>query len=134
MELVSYYQSNIKSIYDRIKDLYNLASPFFDVEVPLPDLTIPKLDNPEGLLNRAFYIWTLACIKQLQSVMNNVIGDFNDNGIIDEDVGDTPDLALWIPERTVIDGMYTTKLQSNFDKCNKLLDNLNAYTKEYMNY
>lgn len=134
MELVNYYQSNIQSIYNRIKGLYNEASPFFDTEVSLPDMKIVKLDNPTGLLNHAFYLWTIACIKQLQSVMNNVVGDFNDNDIIDEDIGDTPELKLWLPERLVVDDIYMLKLKNNFDECNELLDKLNSYTQEYMNY
>lgn len=134
MELVNYYQSNIQSIYNRIKGLYNEASPFFDTEVSLPDMKIVKLDNPTGLLNHAFYLWTIACIKQLQSVMNLVVGDFNDNGIVDEDTGDTAELKLWLPERLSVDDIYMTNLKNNFDMCNKLLDNLNSYTQEYMNY
>ncbi len=134
MELISYYQTNINNIYKQIKDLYNEASPFFDVDVPLPNMEVLKFDNPNGALNRAFYDWSLACIKQLQSVMNAVIGDFNDNGIVNEDTGDTVQLKLWIPERLAVDDEYMTNLKNDFDTCNKLLDNLNSYTQEYMNY
>lgn len=134
MELISYYQTNINNIYNRIKDLYNEASPFFDNDVSLPDMEVMKLNNSKGSLNRAFYDWSLACIKQLQSVMNDVIGDFNDNGIVDEDAGDTALLKLWVPERLAVNDTYMTNLKNNFDMCNKLLDNLNSYTQEYMNY
>ena len=93
-----------------------------------------KLNNPTDLLNRAVYQWTISCIQQLQMVMNNVIGDFNDNDIIDEDIGDTPELKLWLPERLVVDDIYMLGLKNNFDKCNELLDKLNSYTLEFMNY
>ena len=134
MDLIAMYQSNIQNIYNRIKDLYSKASPYFDQDIQLPDLQVMKLSNSNGLLNRAVYQWTIACIKQLQMIMNNVVGDFNDNDIIDEDIGDTPELKLWLPKRLVVDGIYMLKLQNNFDKCNELLDKLNSYTEEYMNY
>ena len=134
MGLISYYQTNIQQIYNRIKDLYSEASPFFDQDVQLPELQVVKLNNPTDLLNRAVYQWTISCIRQLQMVMNNVIRDFNDNDIIDEDIGDTPELKLWLPERLVVDDIYMLGLKNNFDKCNELLDKLNSYTLEFMNY
>lgn len=134
MGLISYYQTNIQQIYNRIKDLYSEASPFFDVEVIPPDLNSVEFNNSTGHLNHAFYVWTIGCIKQLQSVMNTVVSDFNDNDIIDEDNGDTPELKLWLPERLAVDDIYMLKLQNNFDECNELLDKLNSYTQEYMNY
>lgn len=134
MDLVATYQSNIQNIYNRIKDLYSKASPYFDQDVQLPGLQVVKLNNPTDLLNRAVYQWTISCIRQLQMVMNNVIRDFNDNDIIDEDIGDTPELKLWLPERLVVDDIYMLKLQNNFDECNELLDKLNSYTLEFMNY
>lgn len=134
MDLIATYQSNIQNIYNRIKDLYLKASPYFDQDVQLPELQVMKLDNPTNLLNRVVYQWTIACIQQLQMVMNNVVGDFNDNDIIDEDIGDTPELKLWLPERLVVDDIYMLKLKNNFDECNELLDKLNSYTQEYMNY
>lgn len=134
VELVSYYQTNIQSIYNRIKGLYSKASPYFDQDVQLPELQVMNLNNPTDLLNRVVYQWTVSCTQQLQMVMNNVVGDFNDNDIIDEDLGDTPELKLWLPERLVVDDIYMLKLQNNFDECNELLDKLNSYTQEYMNY
>lgn len=134
MDLVATYQSNIQNIYNRIKDLYSKASLYFDQDVQLPELQVVKLNNPTDLLNRAVYQWTISCIRQLQMVMNNVIRDFNDNDIIDEDIGDTPELKLWLPERLVVDDIYMLKLQNNFDECNELLDKLNSYTLEFMNY
>ncbi|NMV48459.1 hypothetical protein FOL80_04350 [Lactobacillus reuteri] len=134
MGLISFYQTNIQQIYNRITDLYSEASPFFDVEVSPPDFNLMKLDNSVGKSNRTFYDWTIYCIKQLQSVMNTVVNDFNTNGIIDENIGDTPMLELWLPERLVVDEVYTMKLNNNFDDCNKLIDSLYSYTKEYENY
>lgn len=134
MGLISYYQTNIQQIYNRIKDLYSEASPFFDAEVPPPDLNLTKLNNSTGNLNRTFYDWTIDCIKQLQTVMNTVVSDFNANGIVDEDIGDTPMLKLWLPERLAVDEVYTMKLKNDFDECNRIIDNLHSYTKEYENY
>lgn len=134
MELISYYQTNIQQIYSRIKDLYSEASPFFDAEVPPPDLNLVEINNSDGKLNRTFYDWTIDCINQLQSVMNTIVGDFNANGIVDEDVGDTQMPNLWLPERLVVDEVYTMKLKNDFDECNRVIDNLHSYTKEYENY
>ena len=134
MDLVATYQNNIQNIYNRIKDLYSKASPYFDQDAQIPDLQVVKLNNPTDLLNRVVYQWTVSCIQRLQMVMNNVVGDFNDNDIIDEDIGDTPELKLWLPERLVVDDIYMLKLQNNFDECNELLDKLNSYTLEFMNY
>lgn len=133
MELISYYQTNIQQIYSRINGLYSEASPFFDVEASPPDLSLAKLDNSVGTLNRTFFDWTIDCIERLKSVMNNVISDFNANEIIDEDIGNTPMLDLWLPERLAVDEIYTMKLENNFDECNKVIDNLYSYTKEYEN-
>lgn len=134
MGLISYYQTNIQQIYNRIKDLYSEASPFFDTEVSPPDLNLTKFNNSTRNLNRIFYDWTIDCIKQLQSVMNTVVSDFNANGIVDEDIGDTPMLKLWLPERLAVDEVYTMKLKNDFDECNRIIDNLHSYTKEYENY
>ena len=134
MGLISYYQTNIQQIYNRIKDLYSEASPFFDTEVSPPDLNLTKFNNSTRNLNRTFYDWTIDCIKQLQSVMNTVVSDFNANGIVDEDIGDTPMLKLWLPERLAVDEVYTMKLKNDFDECNRIIDNLHSYTKEYENY
>jgi len=134
VELISYYQTNIQQIYSHIKDLYSEASPFFDAEVPPPDLNLVEINNSDGKLNRTFYDWTIDCINQLQSVMNAVVSCFNANGIVDEDIGDTPELKLWLPKRLVVDDIYMLGLTNNFNECNELLDKLNSYTQEYMNY
>lgn len=134
MDPVATYQSNIQNLYNRIRNLYSKASPYFDQDIQLPRFQIMKLNNPNGLLNRNVYQWMTNCILQLQIVMDNVVRDFNDNDIIDENIGDTAKLKLWLPRRLPFDDVYMAKLKNNFDMCNKLLDKLNSYTQDYMNY
>ena len=134
MNLVKYYNDNITAIYQRVIDLYNKGRPAYESEVDVPKLSlipVPKYGK-EVKLNRAVYLWTIDCIRQLVQVMNDLIGVYNDSGIIDYDVGDTPDMQLWLPERLVIDDVYIAKLSDNFTECNKLLDQLDKYLQPFL--
>lgn len=131
MNLVKYYNDNLQSIYSRIKSLYEQGKTAFDYDLEVPDLKLLPAPSGSNKLNRAVYLWTLDCIKQLQAVMNDLITVYNDAGIIDYDVGDTEELMLWLPERLAIDAPYIAKLADDFDECNKILDNLLKYLQSY---
>ena len=134
MNLVKYYNDNISSIYSRIQTLYQQGQQAFDSSIEVPKLnllSVPKSNSGEIKLNRAVYLWTLDCIKQLQEVINDLIVVYNDAGVIDYDAGDTEELTLWIPERLAVDDIYIAKLSDNFEQCNKVLDNLLKYLQSY---
>lgn len=136
MNLVKYYNDSITAIYQRVIALYNKGQPAYESEVDVPKLSLIPVPKPKKgqkiKLNRAIYLWTIDCIRQLEQVMNGLIGVYNDSGIIDYDVGDTPDIQLWLPERLVIDDTYIAKLSDDFTECNKLLDKLDKYLQPFL--
>lgn len=132
MNLVKYYNDSIQAIYQRVGALYARGQPAYDGDVEVPELKLVPVPQPGDKLNRAVYLWTLDCIKQLQAVMNGLIDVYNDAGIIDYDTGDTPELKLWMPERLVIDNIYIAKLADNFEECNKVLDGLDKNLQPFL--
>lgn len=132
MNLVDTYNSNITSIYQRIISLYNKASPYFDSEVEVPELKLVPLNNPSKKLNLVVFLWTIDCIKQLERAVNNLIKTYNDSLIINYQVGETPDIVLWLPECLAVDDDYNTKLSGDFEKCNKALDQLETNLEPFL--
>lgn len=130
MDLAQTYQTNIRSIYDRVLVMYQRGQPFYETDVTVPKLT--PLPPTTEVMNRAFYLWTLQCIRQLQGVINALIKVYNDNGIIDYEVGDTPTISLWLPRRLKIDDFYVQQLAADFKQCNDLLDQLNEYLQPFL--
>ncbi|HJF47594.1 MAG TPA: hypothetical protein K8V48_06445 [Limosilactobacillus oris] len=132
MNLVEYYNSNITAIYQRVIALYNKGQPAYEADVATPKLELIPVPKPGDKLNRAVYLWTIDCIKQLEAVVNALIDVYNDNGVIDYDVGDTPDVDLWLPERLAIDDLYIAKLSDDFEACNKALDGLDKNLQPFL--
>lgn len=132
MNLVKYYNDNIQSIYNRVLALYNKGQPAYEADVATPKLELIPVPKPGDKLNRAVYLWTIDCIKQLEAVVNALIDVYNDNGVIDYDVGDTPDIELWLPERLAIDDLYIAKLSDDFEACNKALDGLDKNLQPFL--
>lgn len=132
MNLVEYYNSNITAIYQRVIALYNKGQPAYESSIGVPKLNLIPVPKPGDKLNRAVYLWTIDCIKQLEAVVNALIDVYNDNGVIDYDVGDTPEVELWLPERLVIDDLYIAKLSDDFEACNKALDGLDKNLQPFL--
>ena len=132
MNLVDYYNENITAIYQRVIALYNKGQPAYEADVATPKLELIPVPKPGDKLNRAIYLWTIDCIKQLEAVVNALIDVYNDNGIIDYDMGDTPDVELWLPERLAIDDLYIAKLSDDFEACNKALDGLDKNLQPFL--
>lgn len=132
MNLVKYYQDNINDIYRRVTTLYQRGQPAYESDVDVPKLELIKPPQPADKLNRSVYLWTIDCIKQLETVVNALIGVYNDSGIIDYDVGDTAEIHLWLPRRLVIDDIYIAKLSDNFETCKKLLSQLEEYLQPFL--
>ena len=132
MNLVEYYNSNITAIYQRVIALYNKGQPAYETSVDVPKLSLVPVPKPGDKLNRAVYLWTIDCIRQLEAVVNALIDVYNDNGVIDYDVGDTPDVELWLPERLIIDDLYIAKLSDDFEACNKALDGLDKNLQPFL--
>lgn len=132
MNLVEYYNSNITAIYQRVIALYNKGQPAYESSVDVPKLSLIPVPEPGDKLNRAVYLWTIDCIRQLEAVINDLVAVYNDSGIIDYEVGDTPDIKLWLPERLVIDDIYIAKLADDFGDCKKLLDQLDKNLQPFL--
>lgn len=132
MNLVKYYNDNVTAIYQRVIALYNKGQPTYETRVDVPELSLVPVPKPDDKLNRAVYLWTIDCIRQLEAVINDLVAVYNDSGIIDYEVGDTPDIKLWLPERLVIDDTYIAKLSDDFDDCKKLLDQLDKNLQPFL--
>lgn len=132
MNLINYYNSNIQSIYNVVTDLYKRGQVAYESDVNIPKLKLVPVPQPSKKLNRAVYLWTLECIRQLEAVINDLVAVYNDSGIIDYNIGDTPNINLWLPKRLVIDDLYIAKLSDNFEKCKKLLDQLNKNLQPFL--
>lgn len=132
MNLVKYYNDNIQSIYNEIDSLYKQGQAAYEDAVDVPNLKLLPVPQTGDKLNRAVYLWTIDCIKQLEAVMNGVIDVYNDNGIIDYDTGEIPEIELWLPHRLVIDDIYIAKLSDDFEKCKKLLNQLNKNLQPFL--
>lgn len=132
MNLVEYYNDNITAIYQRVIALYNKGQPAYESEVDVPKLILIPVPKPGDKLNRAVYLWTIDCIRQLEAVINDLVAVYNDSGIIDYEVGDTPDIKLWLPERLAIDDTYIAKLSDDFEVCNKALDGLDKNLQPFL--
>lgn len=131
-DLVDYYYDNISSIYQRIKRLLDIVDTVFMPD----DNTTPSLEikRPETeFLNRTVYLWTLDSIDHLQLVVDYLVGTYNDYNLIDYSTGqETAKIKLWQPKRLLIDLYYWQQLQQNFDRVNKLLDQLEEYAEPYV--
>ena len=132
MNLVEYYNNNIAAIYQRVIALYNKGQPAYESSVDVPKLNLVPVPKPDDKLNRAAYLWTIDCIRQLEAVINDLVAVYNDSGIVDYEVGDTPNIKLWLPERLVIDDIYIAKLSDNFEDCRKLLDQLDKNLQPFL--
>lgn len=132
MNLVKYYNDNITAIYQRVIALYNKGQPAYESSVDVPELSLVPVPKPDDKLNRAVYLWTIDCIRQLEAAINDLVAVYNDSGIVDYEVGDTPDIKLWLPERLVIDDIYIAKLSDNFEDCKKLLDQLDKNLQPFL--
>lgn len=132
MNLVKYYNDNITAIYQRVIALYNKGQPAYESSVDVPKLSLIPAPKPSDKLNRAVYLWTIDCIRQLEAVINDLVAVYNGSGIVDYEVGDTPDIKLWLPERLVIDDTYIAKLSDNFEDCKKLLDQLDKNLQPFL--
>ena len=132
MNLVEYYNDNITAIYQRVIVLYNKGQPAYEVSVDVPELSLVPVPKPGDKLNWAVYLWTIDCIRQLEAVINDLVTVYNDSGIIDYNIGDTPDIKLWLPERLAIDDPYIAKLSDDFEECKKLLDQLEKNLQPFL--
>lgn len=136
MELISYTINHTQAIYDRIKHLYEVEIKFDDVEdAEIPDLKVRPV--PEGVLNRAVYLWEFKLIDDLEVALNELVGFYNDQGVTDPDnnYANTGEIRLVRPGKSgkdlIIDNFEKT-LDKNYDVADKLLDQLEKNVNEYM--
>ncbi len=133
VNLVDYYYDNISRIYPRVNHLLDIVNNvFMPDETNAPSLIINK--PPTDYLNRTVYLWTLDSIDHLQVVIDYLVGTYNEYNLTDYSTGGraTSKIKLWRPKRLLIDDYYWQKLQQNFDRVNKLLDQLEKYAEPYV--
>lgn len=132
VNLVDYYYDNLTRIYQRVKKLEDIINTvFMPDDLDTPSLEVKPVTTQ--MLNLAAYRWTLECMRQLQDVVDWLVGTFNGYNLVDLTTGEaTPTLNLWQPNSLMIDDNYWQQLQQNFDRVNKLLDQLEEYAEPYV--
>lgn len=81
-------------------------------------------DNPDIMI---FYQLPTPTWKHVDSLDKEDGNGWTQNDI---DTGEeTENVHLWLPQRLIIDAVYTSKLNENFEKCNKILDQLEKNMK-----
>ncbi|WP_276858952.1 hypothetical protein [Limosilactobacillus ingluviei] len=132
--LVTYYVTNIQSIYDRIKKLYAQLDAVFMDDLDQSALQIVPPVNPNGQLNRRVRQWTIQSINDLQQVVDDLVDISNGYSLVDNATGnDNETLKLWIPRQLLVDKTYEDNLADNFDRVNKLIDNIFSYFSQMKN-
>ena len=132
--LVTYYVTNIQSIYDRIKKLYAQLDAVFMDDLDQSALQIVPPVNPNGQLNRRVRQWTIQSINDLQRVVDDLVDISNGYSLVDNATGnDNETLKLWIPRQLLVDKTYEDNLADNFDRVNKLIDNIFSYFSQMKN-
>lgn len=132
--LVTYYVTNIQNIYDRIKKLYTQLDAVFMDDLDQSALQIVPPVNPNGQLNRRVRQWTIQSINDLQRVVDALVDISNGYSLVDNATGnDNETLKLWIPRQLLVDKTYEDNLADNFDRVNKLIDNIFSYFSQMKN-
>lgn len=132
--LVTYYVTNIQSIYDRIKKLYTQLDAVFMDDLDQSALQIVPPVNPNGQLNRLVRQWTIQSINDLQRVVDALVDISNGYSLVDNATGnDNETLKLWIPRQLLVDETYENNLADNFNRVNKLIDNISSYFSQMKN-
>lgn len=132
--LVTYYVTNIQNIYDRIKKLYTQLDAVFMDDLDQSALQIVPPVNPNGQLNRRVRQWTIQSINDLQRVVDALVDISNGYSLVDNATGnDNETLKLWIPRQLLIDKTYEDNLADNFNRVNKLIDNISSYFSQMQN-
>lgn len=132
--LVTYYVTNIQSIYDRIKKLYTQLDAVFMDDLDQSALQIVPPVNPNGQLNRRVRQWTIQSINDLQRVVDDLVDISNGYSLVDNATGnDNETLVLWIPRQLLVDKTYEDNLVDNFNRVNKLIDNISSYFSQMQN-
>lgn len=132
--LVTYYVTNIQSIYDRIKKLYTQLDAVFMDDLDQSALQIVPPVNPNGQLNRCVWQWTIKSINDLQRVVDALVDISNSYSLVDNETGnDNESLKLWIPRQLLVDKTYEDNLADNFSRVNKLIDDISSYFSQMKN-
>lgn len=132
--LVTYYVTNIQSIYDRIKKLYTQLDAVFMDDLDQSALQIVPPINSNGQLNRHVRQWTIKSINDLQRVVDALVDISNGYSLVDNETGnDNESLKLWIPRQLLVDKTYEDNLADNFSRVNKLIDNISSYFSQMKN-
>lgn len=132
--LVTYYVTNIQSIYDRIKKLYTQLDAVFMDDLDQSALQIVPPINSNGRLNRHVRQWTIKSINDLQRVVDALVDISNSYSLVDNETGnDNESLKLWIPRQLLVDKTYEDNLADNFSRVNKLIDDISSYFSQMKN-
>lgn len=133
INLIDYYYDNISRIYQRVEQLLDIVNNLFIPEdYGTPNLTIEQPST--DCLNLVAYLWAVKSIRHLQAVVNYLIGTYNGYNLVDYSNGGqaTAEIKLWVPKQELFDDYYWQQLQNNFDRVNKLLDQLEEYAEPYV--
>lgn len=128
--IVNYLTSNVQSIYDRIKKMYELEKEIDDNdEADIPEFQVTPCPNSKS--NLATYLWVQQIMRELQKVLNSLVGFYNSVNFINiDDYSKNQTINLWVPHQVLFNGYYLKFFENNWSVINKLLDQLTNYAEE----
>lgn len=130
-QLTDNVQNNCTLIVNQLNELYTLDNSIFAEGVP-DKTTLPTLNT--SYLNRQAYLWLNAQFKQLQVIINLLVSQYNEHGIVGEpDYTDTTEISLWLPQTLALDDEFKNNINSNWTIIeSKLNDCLSFYNNLFV--
>lgn len=130
-QLTDNVQNNSALIVNQLNELYTLDDSIFAEGVP-GKTTLPKLNA--SYLNRQAYLWLNAQFKQLQAIVNSLVNQYNEHGIVGEpDYTNATEISLWLPQTLALDDDFKNNINSNWTIIeNKLNDCLSFYNNLFV--
>jgi hypothetical protein len=130
-QLTDNVQNNSTLIINQLNELYTLDNSIFAEGVP-DKTTLPTLNA--SYLNRQAYLWLNAQFKQLQVIVNSLVSQYNEHGIVGEpDYTDTTEISLWLPTQLALNDDFRNNINLNWTIIeNKLNDCLSFYNNLFV--
>ena len=141
MALIDYVTTNIQSVYNRVGKLYQLEiEGNGDPDTTVPALRVDEFDGTllnrdarRWLLNRDARRWLFSQMRKMATVLNDLIGLYNDQGLRDLATDDPTDgYVLSLPQSLMFNDRFMAVLQDDFDRAYQLCDRLTEYVSPYI--
>ena len=132
LALIDYVTTNIQSVYDKASRLYQLEiEGNGDPDTTVPTLCVDEFDGT--LLNRDARRWLFSQMRKMATVLNDLVGLYNDQGLRDLATDDPTDgYVLNLPQSLMFDDRFMAVLQDDFDRAYQLCNRLTEYVSPYI--